>query len=583
MPTRVTGMYSGLDTESLISELVKAKKTKVTKYNAEKTKLEWKQEKWKDLNTKMKSLRATITSMQFSTDYVKKTTSVSNPNAVSVITGEGAMNSVQSLKIKDLAKSGYLTGAEMKTTDGSAIASDTKLSALGIADGGSFSVSTNGKTTSIDVTGEMTISDLVSKLKGAGVNANFDAKNARLFIGASDSGTKADFAITANNTAGLAAMSKLGINAEAADPDKDVSLAKYKSLAKNLEALQNAGSGDAIVNGGVDSPLFALLKSEATDMEDPEAVEAAYQSLLSKAEMAQGIVNGEYSSLTNTKAVRLTGSDATIELNGAPFTSSSNNIEVNGLTFTVMATTANDETITVTTQDDTEGVYDMVKSFIKQYNELVKELDTLYNAEANKLEPLTDEEKDAISETEAEKWETKIKDSLFRKDTDLGTLLTSVKDIMASGIKVGSKTMYLSDLGIGTLSYFEAADNEKALLHIDGDKDDSDTSGNSDKLKTMIASDSETVVGFFTGLMNTLSNKLTDLSKSSDSRTYGSFFDDKKMKTELTDWDSKIADAEKKLAEYEDKWYAKFAKMETALSKMESKNSYLSGLFGGGQ
>ncbi len=583
MPTRVTGMYSGLDTESLISELVKAKKTKVTKYNAEKTKLEWKQEKWKDLNTKMKSLRATITSMQFSTDYVKKTTSVSNPNAVSVITGSGAMNAVQSLKIKELAQSGYLTGAEIQTTDKSAVKGSTKLSELGITDGGSFALTTNGKTTDIEVTGEMTVNDLVGKLKSAGVNANFDEKNSRLFIGATTSGTKADFSITANDAAGLKAMSKLGINAAVTDPEKDVNYAKYHSLADNLTELRNLGSGDAVINEGVDNPLFALLKEEAKDMEDPEEVEAAYQRLLSKAEMAQNVLNGEYDTYTNSKAVKLTGSDAKIELNGATFTSATNNIEVNGLTFTVMAKTADDETITVTTQDDTEGVYDMVKKFIKQYNDLVKEIDKLYNAEVNKLDPLTDEERDAISETEAEKLENKIKDSLLRKDSDLGNLFTTLKDTMAAGFKVGGKTMYLTDLGIGTLNYFDAADNEKALLHIDGDKDDADTSGNADKLKSMIATDSASVVSFFTGLMNKLSDELSTLSKSSSSRSYGSFYDDKKMKTDLSDWDSKIAEAEKKLNEYEDKWYSKFAKMETALSKMESKNSYLSGLFGTGK
>ena len=64
---------------------------------------------------------------------------------------------------------------------------------------------------------------------------------------------------------------------------------------------------------------------------------------------------------------------------------------------------------------------------------------------------------------------------------------------------------------------------------------------------------------------------------------FGSFFDDKQMKLDIADYATKVADAEKKLQDYEDKYYNKFSKMEVALSKLQSQNSYLTGLFGGGQ
>ena len=58
--------------------------------------------------------------MRFSTAYTKKTTSVSNENAVSVVTGGNAMNATQNLDIKRLAKSAYLTGQEAKAGDAKA-------------------------------------------------------------------------------------------------------------------------------------------------------------------------------------------------------------------------------------------------------------------------------------------------------------------------------------------------------------------------------------------------------------------------------------------------------------------------------
>ena len=76
---------------------------------------------------------------------------------------------------------------------------------------------------------------------------------------------------------------------------------------------------------------------------------------------------------------------------------------------------------------------------------------------------------------------------------------------------------------------------------------------------------------------------MTDLSKSVDGyRSFGSFYDDKKMKSDYDDYTSKIKDLEAKLADYEDKWYAKFSKMETALAKMQSNANAVTSLLGGG-
>ena len=56
MPIRITGMNSGLDTESIISELVKAKSAKKDSLVKAQTKLQWKQDAWKELNTKVYNL-----------------------------------------------------------------------------------------------------------------------------------------------------------------------------------------------------------------------------------------------------------------------------------------------------------------------------------------------------------------------------------------------------------------------------------------------------------------------------------------------------------------------------------------------
>ena len=497
MTMRLTGLMSGMDTESLIQELVAAKQTKVDTAVKAQTKLEWKQEAWKELNTKLKNLQSKyLNNMRFVSSYSKKTTKVSNDSAVSVITGENAVNGVQELKVKKLAKTAYLTGAEVSTVSGEKATALTKVSELGtIAADSKIFVNQGGTTTEIAVDENTTISDVLTELKNLGLNASFDENNQRLFVSAKESGEESDFTLS--------------------------------------------GTGMA---------LTALGLSEK-----------------------------------NNGATRIPGQNAEIELNGATFKSSNNVFSINGLTFTALSTTAEDEVVTVTTQDDVDGIYDMIKNFLTEYNSIINEMDKLYNADSAKdYEPLTDDEKEAMSESEIEKYEEKIKSALLRRDSNLSTISSALKGIMSSGIEVNGKTMYLSSFGIETLGYFEAADNEKNAYHIAGDEDDADSSGDADILKSMIASDPDTVISFFSQLSKNLYSKMDSLSRSVDGyRSYGSFYDDKKMKEDYSDYTTKIAELEEKLADYEDKWYEKFAAMETALAKMQSNTNAVTSLLGG--
>ena len=52
------------------------------------------------------------------------------------------------------------------------------------------------------------------------------------------------------------------------------------------------------------------------------------------------------------------------------------------------------------------------------------------------------------------------------------------------------------------------------------------------------------------------------------------------MKSEYDSYTKEIAEQEEKLNDLQDKWYDKFSAMETALAKLSSKTSALSGLLG---
>lgn len=709
MAMRLTGLMSGMDTESLIQQLVEAKSTKLNKTKKAQIKANWKQDAWKELNTKLKNLQSKyLSNMRFSEAYSKKTTKVSNDSIASVITGEKAVNGVQNLQVKQLAKSGYLTGAELrKTANGQSVKGDytalTKLSELdpSLTGEGTFSVKTSSGSVDIKVNGDTTISDVLSKFKEAGLNAAFDTSTQRFFLSSKESGVSNDFSITASDATGAAAMSALGIQVglgqdkaslaqykeyakyyddAAGDREKTLDnmkslidstvesktnayLNQYKSYQSSLKAakdkkqeildkykddteslgkaadyeekikeLEESKKNEALTEGdkkAIDEKIAALTERK-NDAETLEAQEKKIDELGTKIgevedyiDVTPQTVDGEttYTAVAGEKlikevensfydkaayasdvianynatpaadgtdedanvATKISGQDAIIMLNGAKFTNNTNVFEINGLTITALSDAKPDETVTVTTQNDTDGIYDMIKNFIKEYNAVINEMDKLYNAKSAKgYEPLLSEEKEAMSDSEVEEYEKKIKESLLRNDSNLSSIGTALKTIMVQGVEVNGKKMYLSDFGINTLGYFNAADNEKNAYHIDGDEDDANTSGNADKLKGLISSDPDTVIDFFKGLTANLYDKMSDMSRSVQNyRSFGSFYDDKKMQSDYDSYTSKIKDLEDKLNAYEDKWYSKFAKMETAMAKMQKKSSALSGLLGG--
>ena len=265
MPIRITGMNSGLDTESIITELVKAKSVKKDNLVKAQTKLEWKQDAWKELNSKVYALYSkTLSNMRLTSDYTKKTTKVSNSSVASVITGSSAVNGVQTLEVEKLATTGYLTGAELKDGDKKAeYKSSTKLVDMGVENGSELELKVGGETTKITVTEDMTINDFVSTLKKAGLNASFDEKNQRFFISAKNSGVEADFSLTAKDEKGMNAMKSMGIAAPLADDD--ASRAEYLQYCKQGTITKADGTtveGYVIANADV---LNKLLEAERSN------------------------------------------------------------------------------------------------------------------------------------------------------------------------------------------------------------------------------------------------------------------------------------------------------------------------------
>lgn len=732
MPIRLSGLTSGLDTEALVGALVSAYSFKKDKYTKAQTKLSWKQDAWKSLNSKVYSLYTEVGNMRYSGNYATRKTTLSDNTKASVTASGTAITGTQTLEVKQLAKTAYLTGGELaKTTTAKTALKDLGLKTGTSTGDASIEIKTATSTKTITVDGNTTVQEFVEKLNGAGVQANYDEKHHRIYVSGKSSGKDGDFSISANNNMGLTALQSVGLlsdsevrsyndttiqdknlisktftfaadgqdnniltkdiagfkdmidviqrskKALAQNPDdeeakavlEDTAIARFAEYLDNTYPpttrevtttdldtgvettttvethwweINSSADNESIATEIYNASEYDTHAAEATNENITKVVNAirdAYVTLnsadpsdaaVSKAnatleqyadwkdyiESTFGSKNSDsdesYSdfwiqsdnkelaeriqyrvSLTadnlakpeeervKSNAKKIDGQDAEFIINNENYTSNSNTITVNGLTIDALATTT--DAINITVSNDTDALYDKIKDFLTTYNNLINEMQKLYNADSAKdYEPLTDDEKSQMSETEVEKWEQKIKDSLLRRDTTLSGLISSITTGMMKSYEINGKMYSLATFGIQTLGTLRAEKNENYAYHINGDSEDTYTSGLTDKLRTAIAEEPDTVIEFMKNLTSDLYNNLDKRMKSTSVKSVYTVYNDKEMASEYSNYGDLIKQWTDRIKDQEDAYYKKFSKMEAALAKLQNNSSSLTSMLGGG-
>lgn len=509
MSMRMAGLISGMDTEGMVKELVKANSVKVDKIKQNQKKLEWKKDTWKGLNTKLYDFyKSQAANFKSSSSYKIKKADVTNSTKVSVTTSSTAASGNHTVSVMQVASAGYMTGGSLKNqtdVNGEAIKGSTKLSDLGIAVGTSFSIGDK----EIVVDDAITISDFATELSKKGVNANFDEAQGRFYINSKNTGKNNDFAITSTSND---ALEVLGLG----------------QTAKKVEA-----------------------------------------------------------------------KDAIIEYNGVEYTGESNNFSINGLTITAKAVTGeynpetkefkNDSPITISVSTDVDAAYNSVKEFVKTYNSLVDEMKNFYYEKKSGYDPLTEEEKSKLSESQIEQWEKKAKEGILNRDSTIETLLSGMRSKLNEGIEITledgtTKKMSLASLGIVTGDY-----TEMGKLHILGDPDDAIYGSQENKLKKALADNPDMVSDVIVGSSDSQGigvkfyNFLTESMKRVDGVSSSlTFFNDVSMDDEIKGYKEDISKWEEKLSKLEDRYYDQFSAMEKAMAKLQQQQSYIASLMGSG-
>ncbi|WP_169525251.1 flagellar filament capping protein FliD [Pseudalkalibacillus hwajinpoensis] len=225
-------------------------------------------------------------------------------------------------------------------------------------------------------------------------------------------------------------------------------------------------------------------------------------------------------------------------------------------------------TSTVSVQGDTQAPFDMVKSFVEKYNAFVEKTQGLLTEKRNRdFPPLTDAQREDLTEKEIELWEEKARSGLLQSDSTVRGIASSLRNAWMSpveGIPAGELSM-LSQIGINTGNY-----QDGGKLFID-----------EAKLKSALEEKPDEVMNLFTSGSNGIGDRLYDnVNKGIDqlgkkAGTPGSLIDSSFLSTRLKNLDEQMRTWEGKLETVENRYWKQFGALETAMDRMNQQSLWV--------
>ncbi len=288
------------------------------------------------------------------------------------------------------------------------------------------------------------------------------------------------------------------------------------------------------------------------------------------------------------------GKNLEVVVNGQTLSYNSNSFTIDGVTLTAnQLTTAEEEAaggITVNTVSDATETMDRIKSWIEEYNALVFTLNSAVNETRPKnngslYDPLTDEQKADMSESEIEKWEIEAKKGMLYNDRTIRSILSEMRAALYERVEAAGLSLY--DLGLQVKDTTNA--NEQGQLEFMPSSYSSSGIGGEDKLRQLLESEPDKVRTFFqdpTGGLATKLNSIMDKAVNTSSVNRGSLItiagtesntgdNTSQLGTKMSAIDEYITNLKTRLENEYNRYWKQFSALEVAVSKMNSQSSWL--------
>lgn len=621
---RVSGLASGIDTDSLVSQLMAVERIPLDRLKQNRQLIEWTQEAYRDINSTLLAFRNQVFNMSLQGTFLVNKVISSDETVATATAGSSAIGSVYNILVTQLASSATAISSstisiQKNVATGASLAFPLDLTGrsftLTVGSNSPYIVTLDGYYSDIN-TLVNDINDKINKLGVTGVTVyaasnnklQFVSDNAFTLASSDDTLAKLGFAVASG---GSIASSVQGV-----DVNEPLNLMVQEGRLKNgfttdtnrkltFSITTYDQSGNAIVKDFTIDPATQSLQNVISAINsaglglsgfyDSASDKVAFTSNLSGDNNPSGAdIAFSGSSLdffTKTLSLQVTdGINALFDINGLSTSSKSNTFTINGVTFTLKKSGA---AATISVQQDIDAVVAKIKDFITQYNDT---LDKLYTKLTEKryrdYPPLTDDQKSAMKDTDIQQWEEKAKSGLLNGDSVLYDAFYKLRNAVSdtiSGMDAAFDQAY--DIGITSGQWYE-----NGHLYLD-----------ENKLRDALAKDPNAVMQFFTktvsitiydtdseatkqqkrqeiydksGIAQRLYNILGDVISSITDKAgqAGGFslVDNSVLGKQLKEMDLRIDDMEQRLTDIENRYYSEFTAMEQALNQMNTQSAWLS-------
>ncbi|MBR4153562.1 MAG: flagellar filament capping protein FliD [Selenomonadaceae bacterium] len=258
-----------------------------------------------------------------------------------------------------------------------------------------------------------------------------------------------------------------------------------------------------------------------------------------------------------------------------------------------------DNPVTVSATQDVEAIVDKVKSFVESYNKILSSLYEKYDEKPDSgYKPLTQAQKDAMKEDQIEKWENKAKQGLLYHDQTLGKIIGQMRESITATVEGidtkftdanGNEVTYNSIFSIGI-----STTGIKGQLVLDETKLRSALSVDADSVYNVFArltkdteknakgeakSKDKNGIVKTDGIAQRLGDILTNANKLIKKKA-GSTADvteDSDLNNLLRELQTKMSNFKKMMNAFEERLYKKYDAMESALVKLGTQLSFITG------
>lgn len=623
---RIGGLATGLDTDTLVKQMMQPYTMKVDKMKQDRQIITWKQELYRDILSDTANISKTYfdilkpeNNMLSKNTYagfdVTSNNNVDGQSAgVTATTSLGAVAGSYKVDVERLAETAKIEGTKIFVNDSN--------STFNLANwkGKTITFKNGEKAESITIGDTITdkaslIADINTKL-GA-VNTNLatgisvsDVSGAGIrFTGLSDSVKVVSTTVVdeMSNIINLNRYTTKLIDLGVTDgilsfqyndsngvpqPKKDITISKDTTISQLMDEINQGTSGAVKLNFSELTNEFSIESLQTGGISSLNVTGDGATNILTKLNLTVpvGGTIGIDAKITITPP-GINSEATTVEKSG-------NNFSIDGINYSLSKLSSNN----ITVAGNTQKTYDKIKGFIDKYNELIDKVNQKTDEKKQyKFRPLTDEQRTDMSEDEIKQWEIKAKEGLLKSDQSLENMLNSMRSAFYKG--VDGAGIYLSDIGLST----SADTSLRGKIIID-----------ETKLKTAIETRGEQVANLFTktsttpyspdassddkrirneeqGIFQRINDILQDYTRTTLRNSNGKrgiLFEKAGMKgdqyksllsEDIIKKDEKINEMIRSLAAKENRFYMQFSRLEVAMNKLNSQSSWLTQQFSQGQ